>query len=59
MIGLTATFDPYDDGYDGCDGSFAIYRPYIKIKKGRERMSKRKARNTVLGENEREEVTTI
>ncbi len=58
MIGLTATFAPYD-GYDGCDGSFAIYRPYIKNKKGRERMTKRKARNTVLYENEREEVTTI
>ena len=56
MIGLTATFDPYDDGYDGCDGLFAMY---IKSMKGRERMSKRKTRNTVLGENEREEVTTI
>ena len=58
MLGLTATFAPYD-GYDGCDGSSAVYRQYIKIKKGRERMSKRKARNTVLYENEREEVTTI
>ena len=55
---MTVTFAPYD-GYDGCDGSFAIYRPYIKNKKGRERMTKRKARNTVLYENEREEVTTI
>ena len=57
MIGLTATFDPYDDGYDGCDGLFAMY--INKSTKGRERMSKRKAQNTVLYESEREEVTTI
>ena len=31
MLVLTATFAP-NDGYDECDGSFAIYRPYIKIK---------------------------
>ena len=56
MIGLTATFDPYDDGYDGCDGLFAMY---IKSTKGRERMSKCKTQNTILVENRREEVKTI
>ena len=56
MIGLTATFDPYDDGYDRCDGLFAMY---IKSTKGRESMLKRKAQKTVLVENKREEVKTI
>ena len=54
--GLTAAFDPYDDGYDRCDGLFAMY---IKSTKGRESMLKRKTQKTVLVENEREEVKTI